>query len=377
MSALLQEVMDRARLLGVPFDVHLDLTYRCNERCLHCYLDHVSPAEMSTLELRGLLDQLAEAGVFFLTLSGGEPLLRPDLFEILARARTLAFCVKLKTNATLIGPREADRIRSLGINEVHVSVYSHRPEVHDVVTLVPGSFERSLHAIRLLRSLQQKVVITHIATRLASGDHLAVRTLAGELGAEFRIDPTVTPRIDGDASTLALNVPHSELVRIVTSPEYVGDVKEFCAPPAAPDPATLNEIPCSAGHNHCYIAPDGEVFPCVQFPISCGDVRRQRFLDIWHHSAAMNEARSVRVRDLPVCARCSHIAQCSRCPGLALMAGDVRGPSVQDCGLSWARTSVVPTGCPVPLPAPPIRAFLGNARPQAVPTHPAHLESTP
>jgi len=346
-SALLREVMGRARLLGVPFDVHLDLTYRCNERCLHCYLEHASPDEMSAPEYRGLLDRLAEAGVFFLTLSGGEPLLRPDLFEILAHARARAFCVKLKTNATLIGQPEAERIRDLGINQVDVSVYSHRPEVHDAVTLVPGSFERSLHAIRLLRSLGQKVTLVHIVTRLASGDHPGVRALAGELGAGFSIDPTITPKTDGDPSTLALNVSHSELVRIVTSPEYVGNVEEYCAPPEPPDPAAFDQVPCGAGHTHCYIAPDGEVFPCVQFPISCGNVRWQGFLDIWRHSPAMNEVRSIHVRDLPVCAQCSHIANCSRCPGLALMDGDVRGPSLQDCEKSWARTSLVPTGCPV------------------------------
>ena len=349
MSALLQEVMDRARLLGVPFDVHLDLTWRCNERCVHCYLEHASPDEMSAPEYRGLLDQLAEAGVFFLTFSGGEPLLRPDLFEILAHTRGLAFCVKLKTNASLIGQREADRIRSLGIHEVHVSLYSHRPEAHDAVTLIPGSFERSLHAVRLLRSLGQKVVFTHIVTRLASGDDAGVCALARELGAGFRIDPTITPKIDGDSSPLALNVPHSELVRIVTSPEYVGNVEAFCAPPKPPDPAALDGILCGAGHNHCYIAPNGEVFPCVQFPVSCGNVRRQGFLDIWRHSPAMNEVRSVRVHDLPVCAPCSHIANCTRCPGLALMDGDVRGPSLQDCEKSWARTGLVPTGCPAPL----------------------------
>ena len=72
--------------------VQLDLTYRCNERCVHCYLDHEDHGEMTTLEIKTLLDQLAEAGVFFLTLSGGEILMRKDFFEILeyARARSSA-----------------------------------------------------------------------------------------------------------------------------------------------------------------------------------------------------------------------------------------------------------------------------------------------
>ena len=348
MSALLNEVMERARRLGVPFDVHLDVTYRCNERCLHCYLDHASPDEMSSLELRGLLEQMARAGVFFLTFSGGEPLLRTDIFEILAEARALGFCIKLKTNAVLIGAPEADRICSLGLNEVHVSIYSHHAKAHDAVTGVPGSFDRSLQAVRLLRSRGQKVVLVHIVTRLAPSDHPSVRAMALELGAGFRCDPTITPKMDGDRSTLDLNVPPLELVRLMTNPDYVGDVEEFCAPPALPDDAALNNILCGAGHNHCYIAPHGDLYPCVQLTVACGNVRSRPFLDIWRDSPQMREVRSLRVRDLPVCAACSHVTKCSRCPGLARMAGDLRGPSVQDCEKSWARTALVPTGCPAP-----------------------------
>src|SRR5439155_1028759 len=79
---------------GVPLSVHLDVTYRCNERCVHCYLDHDDHGEMTTAEMLDVIDQLAEAGVFFLTLSGGEVLMRMDFFDILERARSLQFCVK-------------------------------------------------------------------------------------------------------------------------------------------------------------------------------------------------------------------------------------------------------------------------------------------
>src|SRR5258705_13722617 len=101
--SLLVEMNDKAMKLGIPLSVHMDVTYRCNERCVHCYLDHDDRGEMLTSEIKDILDQLAEAGVFFLTLSGGEPLVRKDLFEIIAHARSLLFNVKLKTNRLLIG----------------------------------------------------------------------------------------------------------------------------------------------------------------------------------------------------------------------------------------------------------------------------------
>ena len=139
MSALMQEMSAKALKLGIPLSVQLDLTYRCNERCIHCYLDHDDHGEMTTAEIKDLLDQLAEAGVFFLTISGGEILMRKDFFEILEYARARTFCVKLKTNAVLIREQEAQRIRSLGVESVQISIYSHRPEVHDAITKVPGS----------------------------------------------------------------------------------------------------------------------------------------------------------------------------------------------------------------------------------------------
>jgi len=340
MSTLIDNVMSRARRLGVPISVQLDLTYRCNEQCVHCYLDHGAASEMTAGKVKELLGELAEAGALFLTLSGGEPLLRGDLFEILEHARKLTFCVRLKTNATLIAAAEADRIASLGINEVHVSLYCSQPALHDRITQVPGSWERSLNAIRLLRSRGQNVILVHIVTSLNAGDHQAVQALAHELGTGFRIDATIIPKLDGDRSTAALNVPHAELVEIVTNPAYAGSADEFCVP----DSAALDEPLCAAGHNHCYIAPDGGVFPCVQLPLLCGRIGQQRFLDIWRESPRMKEIRAMRRGDLPVCSQCSHAASCWRCPGLALLAGDLRGPSVLDCERSYARTGVAPTG---------------------------------
>ena len=104
--SLMQELVGKALDLRVPLSAHLDITYRCNEQCEHCYLDHEDHGEMSTAEIKNLLRQLADAQVFFLTLSGGEALMRRDCFEIIEYARSLMFNVKLKTNAVLIPRRK-------------------------------------------------------------------------------------------------------------------------------------------------------------------------------------------------------------------------------------------------------------------------------
>jgi radical SAM protein with 4Fe4S-binding SPASM domain len=338
--SLMAELAQRALDRGVPLSVHLDVTYRCNERCVHCYLDHDDHGEMTTAEIRGLLDQLADAGVFFLVLSGGEVFMRGDFLDIVEYARSLAFCVKVKTNAYMVRDTEARRLRDLAVQEVQVSIYSHRPEVHDAITLLPGSLKRSIDGIRRLRAQGVKVVIADVLMMQNIGDYPGVRELARELGAAFTIDPTITPMMDGDRSPLRLGLGRSQLRDVFHDADLVGDVHEFCAPPPAATEDVLGGLPCSAGHTACYISPYGDLFPCVQFPLPSGNVRRQRFIDIWRHSAQLNEVRSITARDLPVCSTCAHVGGCSRCPGLAFMEGNMRGPSTQDCDKSFVRTGI-------------------------------------
>jgi AdoMet-dependent heme synthase len=340
MSALLQEMSDKALKLNIPLSVQLDLTYRCNERCVHCYLDHNDHGEMTTAEIKHLLDEMADAGVFILTLSGGEIFLRKDFFDLLEHARRLMFCVKLKTNAVLIREREAARLRELNVESIQISIYSHRPEVHDAITLIPGSLKRSIAAIRFLKSQGLKVIIANVLMTQNMQDYPGVRALAAELGVECTLDPTITPMMDGNRSTLDLGVDQSALRQVFRDASLVGDVDEFCAIPAKPGESELDSTPCSAGHTACYVSPYGEVFPCVQFPLPTGNVRQQRFVDIWRHSEQMNEVRSIRMKDLTTCPSCTHVGNCTRCPGLAFMEGNMRGPSSQDCGKSFARTGV-------------------------------------
>ncbi|HWJ49237.1 MAG TPA: radical SAM protein [Candidatus Udaeobacter sp.] len=341
MSGLLEQMTEKALARNIPLSVQLDLTYRCNERCVHCYLDHDDHGEMTTSEIKHLLDEMADAGVFILTLSGGEIFLRKDFFEILEYARfERQFCVKLKTNALMIREREAARIRDIGVESIQISIYSHKPKVHDAITLVPGSLKRSVDAARFLKSQGLRVIFANVLMVQNLQDYKGVRALAEELGVECTLDPTITPMMDGDRSVLSLGVNQEGLRQVFRDQALVGDVDEFCTIAAPADENALSALPCSAGHTACYVSPYGDVFPCVQFPLPTGNVRKERFLDIWRHSERMNEVRSIRLRHLTTCTSCSHVGSCTRCPGLAFMEGNMRGPSSQDCEKSFVRTGV-------------------------------------
>ena len=342
MDGLISRTVER----HLPWSVHVDLTYRCNERCIHCYLDHEDHGEMKTDEIKNVLEQLAQSGTLFLTLSGGEIFLRDDLFELLEFARSLHFDISLKTNALLIDAERARKLRALSVRRIQISIYSAEPAVHDAITKVRGSLERSLTAIRFLQAegLQVKIACPLMKQNLMA--YRNVQALAAELGVPYVLDMTITPKMDGDMSLLQLRNPAQDLLPILQDPTLnppsssqdgaqEAQLTTGSATSSGIESQAYEDIPCSAGHNSCYISPYGEVFPCVQMPVATGNLRQQRFDEIWFKSPEMERVRAVRESQLPVCSKCSIRQYCERCPGLAQMeGGDLLGAYERACDLA-------------------------------------------
>jgi radical SAM protein with 4Fe4S-binding SPASM domain len=347
-----------------PLSVHFDLTYRCNERCVHCYLDHENYGELTTAECLAVLEEIAKAGTLFLTFSGGEIFLRPDLFEILAAARRLHFDVSLKSNALLITAERAARLRELGVRRVQISVYSEEASMHDAITKVAGSLQRTLAAIPLLlaQGLRVKLACPLMKENLLA--YRGVMALAEKLGVPYVLDLTITPMMDGSGGPLAHRASTAELLPVLQDPalhachpqpvsETAGRAEALppslgSAVTSGMDSSAYDDLPCSAGHNSCYISPYGDVFPCVQLPQAAGNLRRERFADIWYHAPRLEQLRAVRESQLPVCSRCEIRAYCERCPGLAWMeGGDMLGAYERACQLAEQKAKLAGVANPV------------------------------
>ena len=342
MDSLIRRTVKR----HLPWSVHVDLTYRCNERCIHCYLDHEDHGEMNTAEIKDVLEQLAQSGALFLAFSGGEIFLRNDLFELIEFARSLHFDISLKTNALLIDAERARKLHALSVRRIQISIYSAEPAVHDAITKVRGSLERTLTAIRFLQAegLQVKIACPLMKQNLMA--YRNVQALAAELGVPYVLDMTITPKMDGDMSLLQLRNPAQDLLPILQDPTLnppsssqdgaqEAQLTTGSATSSGIESQAYEDIPCSAGHNSCYISPYGEVFPCVQMPVATGNLRQQRFDEIWFKSPEMERVRAVRESQLPVCSKCSIRQYCERCPGLAQMeGGDLLGAYERACDLA-------------------------------------------
>jgi len=359
-TPLMDRLIARTVRKRLPLSVHFDLTYRCNERCVHCYLDHDDHGELSTAECIDVLEQLAKAGTLFLTFSGGEIFLRRDLEELLATARRLHFDVSLKTNALLVTPERAEMLWRHGVRRVQISVYSSDAAIHDAITKVPGSLARSVAAIPLL---QQRGIQVKLACPLMKQNLMAYRgvlALAESLGVPYVLDMTITPMMDGNDAPLDHRVSVDALLPVLQD-----STLQSCGTKVAPEdgfaPAffgsavssgietsAYEDLPCSAGHNSCYVSPYGEVYACVQLPMPAGNIRKQSFRQIWEGAAVLERIRNVRESQLPLCSKCDIRSYCERCPGLAWMeGGDLLGAYERACALAEQKARLAGVTSPV------------------------------
>jgi radical SAM protein with 4Fe4S-binding SPASM domain len=298
---------------------------------VHCYRVIEDRAELTTAEITRLLDELAEVGTLYLTFSGGEVFLRPDLFDLIAHAKRRRFDVRLKSNALLITAARARRLRELGVRQVDVSVYSADPARHDAVTGVPGSLARTLEGVERLLAVGLRVKLSCPLMRETFAGYQGVLALADRLGVPCGIDPMITARNDGDRATVPLRITGAQLRRVQADRRLNPDAGQPAPPPPAVRP-DIDEYVCGAGQNAVYISAYGDVMPCVAMPIACGNVREAPFRDIWYASPEMRRVRAITIRDLHTCSTCEASMFCARCPGQALIEdGDLYGPSSASC----------------------------------------------
>jgi len=328
-SSLFEELREKATLKRIPIVCHLDLTYRCNLSCIHCYIVSEPRAELRTAEVRTLLENLAAEGVLYLTLSGGELLTRHDALDVAEHARTLTFAVRLLTNGTLITPTVADRIVSLCPERVGISVYSMKPQVHDLITGVPGSCERSIKAVRLLRDRGVRVKVASVIMRQNVGEYRDVFEFAKSLGADFQADYRIAPKNNFDLSPLSCHLKPEQVEILLSDPIFFRAIEEEEHQPYS---GVFETVPCGAGHMSAYISPYGDVYPCVQLPILCGNIRKKSFSEIWHESPELHEVRSVTLGRLAGCANCDALRFCRPCMGLSyLEEGSMYVPLKRAC----------------------------------------------
>jgi len=332
-TEIFEQLREQAVRKQIPLVVHFDLTYRCNLRCVHCYLTRSEKQSECTLEeIKDILEQLAEAGTLYLTFSGGEIFLRKDLPEIIREARRLHFAVRLLTNGTLINDEMVDEIVEWHPELIAFSVYDLDPSIHDNITKRQGSLAKTLRAILTLREKNVPVKISSVLMKSNIGGYRRLYSFAKEIGAQFQIDYRITPKADGSLVPLQYHITEQEVKQVLSDPVFSREYETADSDSIQGYTGIFNEIPCGAGHMSCYISPYGIITPCVQVPIKCGSLREKTFSEIWSKSSKLKAFRAIRFSDMPKCARCELFAYCRPCPGLNLVeVGNLLIPPPRVC----------------------------------------------
>ena len=330
----------------ILYSLVLELTYRCNEKCVHCYLPQETRLpELSLQQIDALMGEFVAMGGLQIQLTGGEALFRKDFIGVLGLAKKHCLVTSITTNLTLLNNDILNALVDISPRSVGCSIYAARPELHDAITLVKGSLEKSLRSIRSLRAAGIPVIIKSPLMKTTAPHWREIEALAKELGCEYQFDLSITAKNDGKLSPLAHRVEDREVLKDIFSSRYyklfVGD--EPMSTLAGPSPeASL----CGAGGSGLAVSPDGTIRPCIGLNIALGQWPINSLGDVWHKSPFFAEFGAIKLRDISPCNTCPELGFCSRCPGAWLAEhGDFRKPSPYTCALASAWASVQRAGC--------------------------------
>ena len=330
----------------MPQLVYWEVTKRCNLRCAHCRAlptHEADSAELSLMEGKELLDKIAAFCSPIVVLTGGEPLIRPDVLELATYGTHKGLRMALATNGTLVTRDMARRIVAAGFRRVSISLDGAEPATHDGFRRVPGAFDMAvdgfIHLKELGMSMQVNTTVTqHNVEQLdevrelvlklrADAWHLFLLVPVG-CGLEITGSHQLTPRdyervlhwLYDQRKTVGIELkatcaPH--YMRVKAQRDALERAQGEAEPTESGYPGMSLGLPparqgCLAGTGICFISHRGEVFPCGYLPVKAGDVRTAPFKEIWNRAPVFAELRDLD-RLLPKCGICEYRAVCGGC----------------------------------------------------------------
>jgi radical SAM protein with 4Fe4S-binding SPASM domain len=310
-------MLDHFRDHPAIFGAHVELTSRCNERCVHCYQDHSGGRHAETDVVLDLFEQLEQMGTASVTLSGGEPTLHPQFVEILRAARGRDFMVNILTNGLRLDDRILDAIRDANINMIQVSLYSMDPEVHDGITGIGGSHERTVATVEALIEREVPVQISCPLMKQNQDCYRAVSAWCRERNVRVLSDFVMMARSDFDTSNLAQRLDLDETRKVMSDILVVDDEYQLlleAEPKTADLDAFAKQPVCGVCIDNACFTVDGKMYPCSGFRgFVLGDIKEKAVREIWEDAEPVSFLRSLRNDSFPKCLGCEARDFCIMC----------------------------------------------------------------
>lgn len=305
----------------IPIVGTFELTMRCNLRCQHCYIPTENRArkhdrELSLAEINSILDQVTDAGCFWLLLTGGEPLLRQDFFDIYTYAKHKGLILTLFSNGTLITPRIADFLAEWRPFNIEITLYGATQETYERVTGIPGSYAHCRRGIDLLLERNLPLGLKTMLMTLNQHELQQMNALAASLGVQFRFDPIMQAALDGSSRPINLRLSPEEIVGI----EKADPVRARQWPMTFREKISNKEKDrnlylCGAGKSSFHIDATGHLSVCISNRKPAYDLMTGSFKEGWE--VILPQETSVQYSDHFPCGGCPVRFICSQCPALA------------------------------------------------------------
>ena len=346
-SAALHERQSGER---VPLQVSIEVTRRCPLECLHCYNNlpmgdlEAKNREMTKEEHFRVLDELVEMGCFWLLYTGGEIFARKDFLEIYTYAKKKGFLITLFTNGTIINEQIADYLAEWPPFAIEITLYGRTRETYEALTMIPGSYDRCLRGIKLMKERGLPLKLKTVATSINKHEIVSMQQFAEEeLGVDFKFDGQVNPRIDCSQSPLAVRLTPEELVALdFHSQKRIDEYRQLAERDLNNPPNFAHDTVyvCGGGMNSFAINAYGEIGICLISQQEVFSVRQLSVKRLWEKS--LLTVRSRKRTKITKCVSCRIQSLCGMCPANGeLESGDQESPVDFLCSVAHIRASVI------------------------------------
>ena len=300
----------------VPVEAMIELTYGCNLRCVHCYNPtHTAKGELVNGQIKAIIDQLAEQGCLRLAFTGGELFTRQDVFEIFAYAKSKGFAITILTNATLITSERADRIQALQPQCVEISIYGATQETYEGVTQIPGSFQKFMTGVQLLRERTIPLVIKMPVMTVNQHETHQAKALVEGWGIKFVYCTEIFPRVDGSLEPLQYRIAPDEVVSV---DEVIKGSQRWRAKGGEAKGESCQGgkglFTCKCGRNSLAVTPYGQMNLCVSLPIPQYDLRTGTVAEGWQNLVDVVDGANAAPGDAYECPTCPVQGHCRQGP---------------------------------------------------------------
>lgn len=312
--SLLDRFRARSVKRAIPLQASIELTYRCNERCTHCYIEDFKDNPKKTLSKEQwfkVLSELRDAGTLYLILMGGEAMLNPHFWDVAQKASEMSFHVSMISNGIKIKDLQvAQRLAQVGVSVVTFSVYSLDEAVHDKMTSVRGSLQKTLRAVELCEEAGVVPSINSLLTEANAPGIFDLYEWCEKKGYDFKVDPTVTPKLNGDLGPTQYRATKETLLWFYRERARRWERSR----PAASGESKENFV-CNAAKGKCAVNPYGELLPCIEIREPMGSLVTSPFSEVWRNPI-VDKWRNMKIGQLENLGDLQTYNFCDNCPGM-------------------------------------------------------------